>query len=80
MSPALNESSAMRCFECSDAIEIRDGITFDFCTGLPHVLTIRFHNTKTMCHCMGHIIVWVWQVLTRSQSEVVLVCMYVESM
>ena len=33
MSPALNGSS----FECSDAIEIRDGIIFDFYTGLPHV-------------------------------------------
>ena len=30
MSPALNGSSAIRRFEGSDAIEIRDGITFDF--------------------------------------------------
>ena len=37
MSPALNGSSAIRCFEGSDVIEIRDGITFDFYTGLPHV-------------------------------------------
>ena len=37
MSPALNGSSAMRRFECSNAIEIRDGITFDFYSGLPHV-------------------------------------------
>ena len=37
MSPALNGSSAIRRFKHSDAIEIRDGITFDFYTGLPHI-------------------------------------------
>ena len=37
MRPALNGSSAIRRFEHSDAIEIRDGITFDFYTGLPHM-------------------------------------------
>ena len=36
MSPALNGSPAIWCFECSDAIEIRNGIIFDFYTGLPH--------------------------------------------
>ena len=38
MSPAFNGSSVIRRFEGSNAIEIRDGITFDFFTGLPHVL------------------------------------------
>ena len=38
MSPALNGSSAIQRFEGNDAIKIRDGITFDFYTGLPHVL------------------------------------------
>ena len=37
MSPALNGSSAIQCFEGSDTIEIRDGITFDFYMGLPHI-------------------------------------------
>ena len=37
MGPALNGSSVIRCFEGTDAIKIRDGITFDFYTGLPHV-------------------------------------------
>ena len=37
MSPALNGSSAIRCFEHSDVIEIRNGITFDLYTGLPHI-------------------------------------------
>ena len=39
MSPALNGSSAVQRFEGNDAIEIRDGITFDFYTGLPHILS-----------------------------------------
>ena len=38
MSPALNGSSAIRCFKGSNVIEIHDRITFDFYTGLPHVL------------------------------------------
>ena len=37
MSPALNGSSAIQRFEGNDAIEIHDGITFDFYTGLPHM-------------------------------------------
>ena len=41
MSPALNGSSAIRVrrFERSNAVEIREGITFDFYTGLPHMLS-----------------------------------------
>ena len=37
MSPALNGSSAIRQFEGSNAVQIRDGITFNFYTGLPHM-------------------------------------------
>ena len=37
MSPTLNRSSAIRHFEGSDEIKIRDGITFDFYMGLPHM-------------------------------------------
>ena len=37
MSPARNGSSAVQRFEGSDAIEIRDGITFDFYMELPHI-------------------------------------------
>ena len=37
MSPAPTGSSAIRFFEGSDAIEIDDGITFGFYTGLPHM-------------------------------------------
>ena len=38
MSPTLNGSSTIRRFKRSDVIEIRDGITFDFYMGLPHML------------------------------------------
>ena len=38
MSPALNNSSALERFECRNAIEIRNGIMFDFYPGLPHML------------------------------------------
>ena len=41
MSPTLNGSSAIQHFEGSDAIEIRDGITFDFYTGLPQLVVIE---------------------------------------
>ena len=37
MSPALNGSSALQRFEHSNAIEIRNGIMFDFYLGLPHM-------------------------------------------
>ena len=37
LSPALNGSLDIQHFKRSNAIEIRDGITFDFYTGLPHI-------------------------------------------
>ena len=37
MSSTLNRSSAVRRFEGNDAIEICDGIIFNFYTGLPHM-------------------------------------------
>ena len=42
MSPALNRSSVIRRFEGSKVIEILDGITFDFYTGLPHMLSFLY--------------------------------------
>ena len=38
MSPALKGSSALECFEGGNVIEIRNGIMFDFYTGLPHIV------------------------------------------
>ena len=50
MSPALNGRSAIRCFEGSDVIEIRNGISFDFYTGLPHVV----ENEQYPIMCFDH--------------------------
>ena len=41
MSPALNGSSVLECFERSNAIEMRNGIMFDFYPGLPHIIKLR---------------------------------------
>ena len=38
MSPAPSGSLALQHVELGDALEIRDGIIFNFCSGLPHVL------------------------------------------
>ena len=37
MSPALNGSFVLQHFERGNAIEIRNGIMFDFYPGLPHI-------------------------------------------
>ena len=42
MSPAFNRSSAIQRFKGSDAIEIRNGITFGFCTGLPQMIYVMY--------------------------------------
>ena len=39
MSPTLNGSSAIWRFELSEAIEIHDGIIFEFYVGQPHMVT-----------------------------------------
>ena len=41
MSPALNGRSAIQRFEGSNAIEIRNEITFDFYMGLPHLFILN---------------------------------------
>ena len=50
MSPALNGSSAIRRFEGSDAIEIHNEITFNFYTGLPHILNTVLHHSQNGTH------------------------------
>ena len=40
MSTALNGSSVIQGFECNDAIEIHNGIIFDFDMGLPHIRSL----------------------------------------
>ena len=48
MSPALNRSSATQLFEHSDATEIRNGIIFDFYTGLPYMDVYSFDDISEM--------------------------------
>ena len=45
MSPALNRSSAIQHFKGNNVIKIRNGITFDFYTGLPHT----YSTTLSIC-------------------------------
>ena len=39
MSPTPNGSSVLQRFECGNALEIRNGIMFDFYPGLPHMFS-----------------------------------------
>ena len=52
MSPGLNGSSVIRRFKHGNAIEIRNGITFDFYTGLPHMyMHTHVHTHKVSQEC-----------------------------
>ena len=50
MSPVLNGSSAILCFEGSDTIKICDGITFDFYTGLPSYVLVQTLQPELKSH------------------------------
>ena len=52
MSPTFNGSSLIQHFEGNDAIEIDEGITFDFYTGLPHVVSMVFPFALQADHVM----------------------------
>ena len=49
MRPDLNRTSVIRCFKHSDAIEIRDGITFNFYMELPHMYFRRQIQWAKLC-------------------------------
>ena len=53
MSPAPNGKSEIhvQCFERSDAIEMRNGIIFDFYMGLPHLNLAPLLHVHTVCIC-----------------------------
>ena len=53
MSPTLNGSSALEHFERGNVIEIRNGIIFDFCPGLPHILIMVSMQLLWKVHCSG---------------------------
>ena len=46
INPAFNGSTALQYFECGNAVEIHNGIIFDFYLGLPHIgqTTVNFHS------------------------------------
>ena len=50
MSPTLNGSSVIRHFEGSDEIEIHDGITCDFYTGLLHMYFYHIEQQTCMMY------------------------------
>ena len=51
MNHALNGSSAIRRLKHSKAIEIRDRITFDYYTGLPHMCSVLFLPVYSLFKC-----------------------------
>ena len=53
MSPTLSGSSALQHIKPGDALEICDGITFDFYLGLPHILN---YIINYICNNKGLII------------------------
>ena len=55
MSPCLHESSVIRHFELSDAIETHNRIIFDFYMGLPHVLVHREDHASLLQTCAKHV-------------------------
>ena len=65
MSPVLNGSSAIRRFEGNDAIEIRDGITFNLYTGLPHIC-IAYCDSLTYQNTLGPKSVWISEIISKT--------------
>ena len=53
INPALNGSSVLERFECSNVIEICNRIMFDFYLGLPHL----FFQCVTWLHLGGVLLV-----------------------
>ena len=49
MRPALNGSSALQHFKHSNAVELCNGITFNFYVGLSHLLPQRRSNNMATC-------------------------------
>ena len=55
MSPALNGSTALQCFECGNAVEMRNTIMLDFYLGLPCGITVfevQWASSLSLTHNM----------------------------
>ena len=48
MSPALSRGLALWHVKLGDALELPDGIIFDFYPGLPHMYSIMLHGMMFM--------------------------------
>ena len=55
MSPALDRSTVIKCFERGNAVKIRNGIMFDFYPELPHTYMYMFmkmvKKVSIVCAC-----------------------------
>ena len=71
MSPILNRSSALQHFECSNAVEIRNGRMFDFYLGLPHIyMKLDLVQVSLIQGCLkSHSIVHILIVSCISESK-----------
>ena len=78
--PAINRSSVIWRFEGSDAIEIRDRITFSFYTGLPHIKfnALRQKNWKWYNKFVNvHVAeLWRWSLLLQSSLQELYTCCF----
>ena len=70
MNPALNGSSAIRCFECSDAIEICDG-TIEICDG---TILDFYTGLYYICMCIVHVYLDAQSTLSCFTMKVVVTC------
>ena len=64
MGPTINGRTALQCFKLGNAVEIRNGIMFDFYPGLPHMyFTVKSYDEEL--HLWKHFPSWrVSQVLS----------------
>ena len=66
MSPALNGSTALQRFKYSNAVEICNGITFNFYLGLPHLLLAHWFQTGRLAYFKGG-----WMKIKEQRSNLV---------
>ena len=70
MTSALNGSSAMRRSEGSDVIEIRDGITFNFYMGLPHMYIYIETEKSTSVGLTQTCPIKIYYLLNETESDI----------
>ena len=70
MSPALNESTVLQCFERSNVVEIHNRIMFDFYLGLPKLFSFWLWNYTwcSLCYRLVRVL-WLWTRLSWTSLE-----------